>query len=140
MPTLAQVQNIAGNRLNALFNGQLSARQAPYLTANGHFFQGTRTSALPVNLNNASPTVTEIAPDLTQRPRDRPHRWADFGAVLGATIPFALELHVYQGPQGRGWVAIASLIWNSQRWIKTRQSGPETSRERDWRLSPLVIP
>lgn len=136
MPTLVQVRNLVDSRLTALWTGQVVPRQAAYAaTHGGRYWQGYRTfviTSLPNNPSDANPTVLEVTPVLNTHPTDQPETWIDQGMNLEATIPMALQMDVYDGPLGRGYVGTVWARWNGNTYSRAQQFGPETWRTFAW--------
>jgi hypothetical protein len=138
MPTLVQVRNAVDARLTALWTGQVVPRQAQYASNHGgRFFQGYLTfvlSALPNNPSNASPTLLEVVPVLDTHPTDQAFTWLDAGLNLEATIPMALQMDVYDGSLGKGYVGTVWGRWNGNLYTRSQNNGPEVWRSQPWAL------
>lgn len=136
MPTLAQVRNAVDARLATLWTGQVIPRQTAYAgNHGGRFWQGLVTftiSALPNNPNDANPTLLEVTPVLNTHPTDQAFTWIDAGINLEATIPMALQMDVYDGPLGKGYVGTVWGKWNGNLYSRSQQVGPETFRTLPW--------
>lgn len=135
MPTLVQVRNAVDARLTTLWTGQVVPRQAAYLAAHGRYFQGYATfslAALPDNPSGGAATVLEVAPTTNTHPTDQAETWTDSGIVLGATIPMALRMDVYDGPQGKGYVGTVWARWAGNTYTRSQNFGPEDWRTQAW--------
>lgn len=105
----------------------IQARQTTYFGNKGRYFQGIVTNAVPTD-------PAEIAPDLTKKPTDQAESWADTNITLPATLPIALWIDVYNGPQGHGWTLNAKVIVGANTWqICVQGAGAETWRAFDWK-------
>ena len=109
----------------------VSDRQAAYLAANppeAGYFQGIRTHS-PTPGDGAEP-----APDRSRRPTDQTEDWNAAGFSLPARMPAALAVHVYDGPQGKGYTAILEVLVAGRRWRRAESFGPEAvHRTHAWR-------
>ena len=109
----------------------VSDRQAAYLAANppeAGYFQGIRTHS-PTPGDGAEP-----APDRSRRPTDQVEDWNAAGFTLPAKMPAALAVHVYDGPQGKGYTAILEVLVAGRRWRRAESFGPEAAhRTHAWR-------
>lgn len=136
MPTLLQVRNYVDTRLADLWTNQIVPRETAYYAANQRFWQGVRVidlESLPDNPQNAINVVLEAVPDLTRKPTDQATSWLAAGVNLGATIPMALEITVYDGPAGPGYVGQVWAKHNGTIYTRAQQSGSETWRTFGWR-------
>ena len=62
--------------------------------------------------------------------------WWDVGIDLPADLLCSVQIHVYDGPSGDGWVLVADIDVDGEiyrRWINI---GPETYRDTDWEVYP----
>ena len=136
MPTLLQVRNAIDARLATLWTNQVIPRQTVYASNHGgRFWQGLITftiSALPNNPSDANPAVLEVVPVLNTHPTDQASTWVDAGINLEATIPMAVQMDVYDGPQGTGYVGTVWARWNGNTYSRSQQVGPETWRTQAW--------
>lgn len=102
-------------------------REAAYLAINGRYFQGIRTHS-PVPADGS-----EGAPDRSRKPTDQAEDWNAAGFVLPAAMPASLAIHVYDGPQGKGYTAILEVLVAGKRWRRVESFGPEAAhRTRSW--------
>ncbi len=119
-PALAQSRRARSDAmLNGLWNS-IQARENAYFNKHGRYFQGLLT---PRTVRN-----TDGAPDLTRRPTDQAESWADAGFVLPASVPASIEIHVYDGPLGKGYTAILHYKVGGKEFTKARSMGPESAR------------
>jgi hypothetical protein len=136
LPTLVQVRNAVDARLTTLWTGQVLPRQAQYATNHGgRYWQGLVTfniSLLPNNPNDANPALLEVAPVLNTHPTDQSFTWLDAGLNLEATIPMALQMDVYDGVAGTGFVGTVWGRWNGNTYSRSQNFGPETWRTNPW--------
>lgn len=135
MPTLAQVRDFVDARLTDLWTNQVVPRQNVYFGNHGRYWQGiitTNLPDLPNNPQNANPVVLEVVPDILRAPTDQPTNWQQAGLNLGATIPMALEIHTYDGPEGMGYVGFVWARWNGNTYMRCQAFGPEKWRTLAW--------
>lgn len=132
-----QVRTFVDTRLADLWTNQIVPRQATYFANNGKYWQGILVldlASLPNNPSSGSPTVLEAAPVLTRKATDHPS-WQTAAVNLGATIPMALQIDAYDGPQGRGYVAQCWVRWNGVTYTRAQNSGPEGWRTVAWQVA-----
>lgn len=78
---------------------------------------------------NAIATPPDRLLDRPQGEEGRAEGWIE--ANLGLAWPVAIELHVYRGPFGQGYVGVAKARGSlGEVWSVHRNVGPETHRER----------
>lgn len=136
MPTLARVRMVVDDRLQDLWQNQIVPRQDAYFATHGKYWQGLRTfllTQLPDNPADGTTTVLEVAPVRDSHPTDQPETWEGAGIDLGASIPFALLMDTYGGPQGQGFVGTVWAMWDGNVYTRAQNRGPETWRTFDWR-------
>ena len=125
MATPAQIRNAIDDKLASIWSA-VQTKQANHLAANGKYFQGILTPVV-------TPTDgEETAPDETLKPTDQIHTWSGATFNLPATIPMAIALDSYDGPNGKGFVGRVEVVINGNRWRRTAQIGPETYRTKAW--------
>jgi hypothetical protein len=123
MPVSPLLEEI-GVELDALY-AQFGPLQAAYILDNDRYFQGIQTpQVIPEDGNT-------IAPDMSLHPSDQVSDWTAFGATLPAAMNFSITLNIYYGLEGKGWVAIATVVEDAKTWIKRKSFGPE-DRNEDW--------
>lgn len=115
---------LAADAMLANLAAHVADRQAAYLLAHGRYFQGIRT-----HRQGQTPGVG-APPETSRRPTDQAEDWN--GA--GFSLPPAIELHVYDGPAGKGYTAIIEVLVAGKRWRRAESSGPESAhRTHAWR-------
>ena len=119
----ATLEKTCDSFLNGTAMPAIQTAQAAFLAKRGRYWQGALT---PTNL----PTKTvKRAPDLSLSLGPDEGSWADLGISLSATIPCALEVHTYDGPDGKGWVLIGSVLESGVLWRRAvNAEGPEKHR------------
>ncbi|MFN3652224.1 MAG: hypothetical protein ACK47B_21815 [Armatimonadota bacterium] len=119
------IRDAISARLTAQWSYILSCQET-YFAAHGRYAQGLRThSEIPAD-------GQELAPDLgMERPTDQAECWIDLAMLPGSMLS-AMEIDVYEGPQGHGFVVRLLVVLNGQLWVLERQHGPEAGRDRDW--------
>lgn len=135
MPPLHAVQNAVDGRLNGLWNA-IEDNQSDYLTEHGRHFQGRQTHSVAPAHSNAGGLQTAAGDLLNDHPTDQTTTWNDFLPVMnGLAVEMSLTINVYNGPQGWGFVGVVRIIHNSTTYERAENSGPETWRAYDWRVS-----
>ncbi len=133
------------NRVDAWFGSrltQITDIEADYFTVNGIYFQGLLTHLAPITGVGNGASGDRDADNLTSSPTDQIEDWlvAGFGPPLTTQImPCTLQLHTYNGPLGKGWVAVLKFIFDGGAWQRSHQVGPETHRTHDWALQQEPI-
>ena len=110
--------------------GSIRGVQARFFVANGRYWQGLIThDRLPEDEQERVPTQYDRAPTdqpgLTWRSQGLP-------ALFPRAYPFAIQVHVYDGPTGQGFAIELRIAMGKQVWRRVIQRGPERSREREW--------
>jgi hypothetical protein len=144
MPTISQIRNFVDARLATLWTDVIVPRQEQYASNHGgRYWQGIRVidlADLPNNPQNVNATVLETAPDLTRKPTDQATSWADAAIDLGATLPMAIAIDVYNGPLGTGYVGQVWVRHNGTVYTRAQNHGPEDWRTFSWRVVPPLPP
>lgn len=102
-------------------------RQVVYFSPEGRYFQGLSTHLVkPAD-------GAETAPDaLAGKPTDQAESWNDAGFSLPATMPMALVINVYEGPQGHGYELVPKFEFGGTNYRRVENVGPETWRVQAW--------
>jgi len=130
MATLTQIRNAIDARLKSLWP-VVQARQDAYFAAHGHYWQGLRTHTLhPADGNETLPDVGD------KTPSDQPTAWP--GTLIASPIPMSLQIDVYDGPRGKGYVATVRVGYNGKVYERAAQVGPETDWAHGWQIEPEV--
>ena len=104
----------------------IASRQDAYSESHGRYFQGVATNATPAN-------GAEATADFGVKPDDQAESWSDAGFLLPSDLPVKLELHAYDGPRGKGYTVVISVIVAGIEYRWARATGPEAaSRTHDW--------
>ncbi len=126
MPTLQLVRAVADARLTVLWTDHIRPRQDAYFAAHGRYWQGLVTSSIPED-------GAEAVADYTSSPTDQAETWADiFGAAIGMSLPVALAVDVYEGPQGHGFVARVWIRYDGTVYMRAQNHGLESWRTAAW--------
>jgi hypothetical protein len=126
--TLVEIKDKIDARLSALWSA-IQAKEAAYYAAHGHYWQGLKTHTVyPADGNDTAPDVGTTAPT------DQPDAWP--AAITKTALPMALQVDVYDGPSGQGYVVHLHVTVNSKHYCRTAQVGPETSRVQGWHIVP----
>lgn len=144
-PALAQDKAAAisaplETELDKFFSDNLAVIQKVqdgYFATHKIYFQGIVT---PTTAPDEA-TKTRV-PDLTKKPTDRPHAWADvFKAadVLPATWPAQVRLDVYDGPRGKGYTVTLVCAEGGKAQTRTWNFGPETERDTGWSTVEALV-
>lgn len=133
MATLNQVRN----RVDAWLADKwptVVARQQNYFANRGEYWQGTKTHTIvPAHTNSLD--GDSLADRLASGPSDAYSTWANvFPEWAGTLIPAALQIDVYGGPQGKGWVATIFVRFNGTLYSRSQNVGPESHRTEAWHV------
>ncbi len=104
------------------------AKQEAFLASKGgRYFQGIITPAVPPKDGSTKEPV------LTRKPTDQAEDWGAFGKAL-STLPCSVEIHVYEGPKGKGWTLhLHALTDKDERLTRSIGFGPEAEdNAKDW--------
>jgi hypothetical protein len=97
---------------NALKANLLTSMNA-YRNANARAWQGLRPSAIPAD--GAAPTF-----DLSVKPGDREHSWADLGVAIPANPVVVPQVDEYVGYGFEGYTLTTYIIVSGEEWIVQR--------------------
>jgi hypothetical protein len=133
MPTLRQVQTKVDDWLTNNWSS-LVARQQNFYANRNNYWQATSTHSTPPSF--ASNRQGDAPPDqLDTNPTDEFENWRTaFPQWDGVDIPCSLQIDIYQGDAGKGWVLHITFKYDEVIYRKSVNVGPEPSRERDWRI------
>ena len=125
-PALAQSRRVRSDAmLNDLW-APIQERENVYFAANGRYFQGLLT---PRNVRSVDGSPNHARKPIT----GQKDSWADAGFVLPSPMPASIEIHVYDGPQGKGYTTILHYKSGGKRFTKARSFGPEAAwRTHGW--------
>ena len=126
--TLAQIKT-AIETFRSNHAAKIIAKQEAYLASHGTYWQGILTP------NSPPDDGATVAADWTKKPTDQARRWADVfkdADALPDNIPAQIRVDVYDGPLGKGWTITLAGTKNGNRYWRTWNVGPETSRAQDW--------
>lgn len=134
MATLNQIRTAVDDRLEALWP-LLVARQDTYFTNKGRYFQGLITHlVVPNHLTGGADPSPAGATNLAAKPADQVDTYGNFGLASWTEI-FAVAVHMYDGPLGKGWWAECHVRVNGTHYIRARGQGPE-DRNHGWKVYP----
>jgi hypothetical protein len=132
--TLKQVRDKADAKLATLWLDVIRPGELAWFAGHGEYAQVLYTRNLPENWED-SEVVQELLPITNIEPDDRPGMTARavFGAVnIDVSLPFALATHVYNGPNGHGFVGQVWAKYEGDIYTRARNYGAETWRTLDW--------
>jgi len=112
----------------------VQTKEANYLAAHGHYWQGLRTHRFTLPADGAL-----VTPDIgALTPTDQPDPWPS--AITTINLEMALVIDVYDGPLGDGYVASVWVMIGGRVWMRSAQVGPETWRVEGWHEVTLETP
>lgn len=111
----------------------ITAKANSFFGANNRYWQALRTHSVPP-LDGV-----DESPDIgLKAPTDQGDGWPI--ALRNRQYPMAITIHVYDGPAGKGWVAVVTVRVTGAagpvEWQRTIQVGPESWWQHDWQLVP----
>ena len=122
MPTLNQARTRANDWLTARWPALVN-RQEAFFLAHGRYWQGLITHLVPPNHTSDS-YGDSIADRLAIKPSDEAENWIDaFPALEGVNFPAALQIDVYEAPEGHGWVATIWVRFNGTIYSRSQNVG-----------------
>jgi hypothetical protein len=110
------------------------ARQQNFFANRGRYWQGLKTHTIdPAHTNS---TEGDSIPDqLNANPTDQFENWSTvFPEWDGVAIPCAVQCDVYDGPEGKGWVATIWIRFNGTLYSRSQNVGPESHRTEAWHV------
>lgn len=129
MATPAQIRDAVDARLATLWAAIQNKEDTYAANHAGRYWQGLRTHTVtPADGVTITPNIG------TRTPSDQPDPWPL--AIRNATLPMALQVDVYDGPEGVGYVATVTVAINGQDFQRSAQVGPETWRAKGWAPIP----
>lgn len=110
----------------------IQARQAAYLAAHGRYWQGLKLLiTTPADGVDATPDNVASHPPVSSG--GVPENWTSFlGASLPASLAATIWIDVYDGPNGKGYVATVEGTLGGNTWRRAVQIGPETRFAYPW--------
>lgn len=139
MATLAQLRTRVDDWLAARWPTVL-ARQDTFFANRGRYWQGLITHTV-VPAHTTAADADTVADRLSFKPTDQAQSWLDVLAELsGIAFPAALAVDVYDGTQGKGYVATIFVRYNGTIYTRSKNVGPESYRDVAWQVltSPPV--
>lgn len=132
--TLGQVRDAADARLTTLWVNVIRPGELAWFAERGVYGQCLHTQNIP-DTAAADAVVAELIPvtDVRIHDSNRESCRDIFGAVnINVSLPFAIAVHVYDGPSGKGFVGAIWVKFNGTLYTKAKNYGPETWRTHDW--------
>ena len=112
---------------------ELALKQPAYFAANGRYWQGARTHAIP------PADGLLAAPNLNAKPSDQTDSWATLGITLPALTSAAYTVHAYNTPAGPGYVIHADVLVSGVYHRKSVNVGPATWFTQTWRTAKMIV-
>ena len=139
MATLSQMRDRVDSWLAARWP-TVVARQQNYFVNRGRYWQGLIThSLLPEHTNSRDGDA--LADRLAVNPTDQFENWAVvFPEWSTELLPAAIQIDVYDGPAGKGWVATIWVKYNGTIYSRSQNVGPESHRTQSWHVVELENP
>ena len=140
--TLAQVRDAADARLTTLWVNVIRPGELAWFAGHGVYGQCVHTQNIP-DTAAADAAAAELLPvtDVHIHDSNKESCRDIFGAVsINVSLPFAIAVHTYNGPQGKGFVGEVWVRYEGVTYYKARNYGPETWRTFDWRQIQEVMP
>lgn len=102
----------------------LEAWQDEWIKGNPVYFQALRTHKKIPSTSKQPDNIDKVIPR-------KNIKWSDTAIGL-PVLDFSIEVHEYQGPQGKGWQVLFKKVRDTKLLIKSVGYGPEP-RTYDWR-------
>lgn len=114
-------------------NGKtIEAAQVEYKKDHPIYFQGLKTHAV-VPDQKEDKTEDKIPDKAGSKPIGQAESWIDVvPVVVDEAMPCSLTVDVYDGPQGKGWVASLLVKFEGVAFVRRINMGPEAERELSW--------
>jgi|SRR3989338_2473622 len=130
MPLSAGLQTTCDAKIDDLVT-QLSTIQTTYNTAKGKYWQGI---SCPTTIPADGATV---AATTTAKPTDQSEDWTNVngvgqGITVDANLPIQLRVDTYNGPSGKGYVVIGTVVEATRTYRRAVNVGSETGRTQAW--------
>ena len=132
--TLGQVRDAADARLTTLWTDVIRPGELAWYAEYGVYGQCLHTVNIPATAA-ADAEVAELLPVTDTHIHDSNGESCRdiFGVVsINVSLPFAIAVHVYNGPQGKGFVGEVWVRYEGATYHKARNYGPETWRTQGW--------
>ena len=104
---------------------QMAPLQASFLISNGKY------CPLPPTHDVMPADGIAVAPNGNKKISGYPS-WNDLGINLPATCKACAQVHVYEGPQGHGYVRIGDIKQGGVHYKDGKNFGPESNHDADW--------
>lgn len=115
------------------------ARQENYLTNRGNYWQGLLTHTVTPSHTTGN-DADSIADRISIHPTDQFEDWITaFPEWSGVTLPAAVKVDVYSGPQGKGYCATIYVRFNGVLYSRAQNVGPESFRTYAWRAEDEAV-
>ena len=136
--TPAEIRQAADNWLSARWPTVVNRQNTYASNHNGRYWQGLIThGTIPID------AIESLADRLDEHPTDQSTTWNQAITGLPANWPCALQMHVYDGPDGTGfvgtvWIYVTQL---GKLFARCQNVGPETYRTEPWHeIIPMPPP
>lgn len=140
IPLDAALDN-ASQRFDVLWDSFIVQSELDWFAAKGAYAQCLHTQNVP---NNTSSGPAKEEMPVTDRHNHHSFKESCqdiFGpSNIDRSLPFAIAVHVYNGPSGKGFVGLIWVKYEGTTYTMARNYGPETWRTFDWREVQEVMP
>jgi hypothetical protein len=114
----------ANARIDALML-KIDKMQESYMKNKKRFWQGIRT-------HDAAPSMDTPARPDKKRKATECEAWEEAGIDLPDDMPISMQVDVYDGESGKGYVCIFQAKQNGLTFMRCINHGAETHREKPW--------
>lgn len=123
----------ASHKFDVLWDSFIVDSELDWFANRGAYAQCLHTQNVPNN-TPAGPAKEEMP--ITDRHNHHSFKESCddiFGhSNINRSMPFAIAVHVYNGPQGKGFVGVIWVKHDGVEYTLSRNYGPETWRTQDW--------
>lgn len=126
MPTTEEILQNAYDRYLA-WESDVQVIQDSYIQSNDGYAQ-----ALPIVSETPADGNTKAPDQTTSKPTDQAESWEDLATDLPSEVMNRIQIDVYDGPNGKGYVAVLRYIVSGTLYRKDINYGPESYRDEDW--------
>ena len=123
----------ASQRLDVLWDSFIVDSELEWYAANGAYGQCIHTQVIPENSASGSIKVEMPVTDVHNHHSFRESCQDVLGpSNIDVNLPFAIAVHAYNGPSGKGFVAQIWVGYEGVVYTMAKQYGPETWRAHGW--------
>lgn len=109
------------------------AIQKDWVKTHKGFWQGLKTPTVVPPDGKDTPPEKNVKPvAVTQANVDAPASWDDAKIALPTDLPCSVEVHVHDGPEGKGFTIYTHIAVGAQTFTKATGFGPHSNTSAGW--------